>query len=97
MKSTNQIANECNIGYYQVREIIKKEGIVPSHKVGKRNFYNKYQENYIIEIRSMAYCVGRAMFEIVESSMNKEKFKGQKQIEFEEFKQRTYGNQNNRS
>ena len=90
MKSKNQIANECNIGYYQVREIIKKEGIVPSHKVGKRNFYNKYQENYIIEILSMTYCVGKPMFEIFESSMNKEKFKGQKQIEFEEFKQRTY-------
>ena len=91
MKSTNQIATECNIGYYQVREIIKKEGIIPSVTVGVRKFYNKYQENYIIEILSMTYCIGKPMFEIFESSMNKEKFKGQKQKEFEEFKQRTYG------
>ena len=91
MKSTNQIATECNIGYYQVREIIRKEGIIPSATVGVRKFYNKYQENYIIEILSMTYCIGKPIFEIFESSMNKEKFKGQKEKEFEEFKQRTYG------
>lgn len=91
MKTTNQIALECNIGYYKVREIIRKEEIIPAHKIGVRKFYNKYQERYIVDILSMTYCIGKPMFEIFESSMNKEKFKGQKQIEFEEFKQRTYG------
>ena len=75
MKSTNQIANECNIGYYQVREIIKKEGIVPAHKIGVRKFYNKYQERYIVDILSMTYCIGKPMFEIFESSIQLVNFK----------------------
>lgn len=91
MKSITQIAKECNIGYYQVTQIIKKENIIPSMKVGKRKFYDVYQEHLIIDLLAMTYLVGRPIYHIFESKMNKKKFKDTwASDKFNEFKCKTY-------
>jgi len=47
MKSTMQIATDCNLTYNAVRQVILKEEIIPAHQVNGRNFYDKWQQDYI--------------------------------------------------
>ena len=47
MKSVHQIAKECGLGWQQVKDLVKKEEILPAHKKGKFNYYDQYQEELI--------------------------------------------------
>ncbi|MBC7845569.1 MAG: hypothetical protein H7Y10_03655 [Flavobacterium sp.] len=69
MKSTKQIATDCNLTYDALKYIIKREEIIPAKKENKRNFYNKWQEEYIHSV----LCFAGLLKEItVESKINDE-------------------------
>ena len=91
MKSISQIARECNVHYYHVRRIVSKEHFSPSYTKGRIQYFNKYQEHAIIDLLSITYMVGKPIFHIYESKMNKKKFKDTwHEDEFNEFKRKTY-------
>ena len=91
MKSITQIAKECNVGYYQIKSIIRKEGFIPSYTKGRIHYYNKYQEHAIIDLLSMTYMIGKPIFHIYESKMNRKDFKADwQQDKFLEHKCKTY-------
>ena len=50
MKTAHQIAMECGLGWQQVSNLIVKEEIIPAQLIGKKKYYNKYQEDYIHNI-----------------------------------------------
>lgn len=83
MKSTTQIASDCNLAYNAVRQVIVKEEIIPAHQVNGRNFYDKWQQDYI---HSVLYFSGVLDEITLESKINNEP-----EETFAEFKARTYG------
>lgn len=50
MKTAHQIAMECGLGWQQVSNLIVKEEIIPAQLIGKKKYYDKYQEDYIHNI-----------------------------------------------
>jgi len=68
MKSINQIARECGIVWQRVREVVRKEEILPAKTIGRKQFYNEYQEDYI---HSILYFSLMATEITIESKMNK--------------------------
>lgn len=50
MKTAHQIAMECGLGWQQVSNLIIKEEIIPAQLIGKKKYYDKYQEDYIHNI-----------------------------------------------
>lgn len=83
MKSTMQIAIECKLTYNAVRQVIVKEEIIPAHQVKGRNYYDKWQQDYI---HSVLYFSGVLEEITLESKINNEP-----EETFAEFKARTYG------
>jgi hypothetical protein len=47
MKSLMQISEECGMQYKEFISVIKNEKIVPAMRIGRRIFFDKYQEDYI--------------------------------------------------
>ena len=91
MKSITHIAKECNVGYYQVKSIVRKEQFIPCYVKGKIKYYNKYQEHAIIDLLSITYMIGKPIFHIYESKMNLKSFKCDwHQENFLEHKRKTY-------
>ena len=80
MKSIMQIAIECDLTWNQVNNIVKIENIVPAQKIGKRKFFDIYQEDII---HQLLYFLGLVNEITYESKMNVKET-------FEDFKKRTY-------
>ena len=49
MKPIMQVAEECNLSYNLIRDVIKKEKII-TEKINGRIYLNKYQEDYIHQV-----------------------------------------------
>lgn len=91
MKSISQIARECNVHYYHVRRIVSKEHFYPSYTKGRIQYFNKYQEHAIIDLLSITYMVGKPIFHIYESKMNRKGFVNDwEENNFNEHKCKTY-------
>jgi hypothetical protein len=71
MKSAHQIANECNMQWQQIANLIKNEGFVPAKKKGRFNYYDKYQVDIMHNILYFNSMIKEVTFE---SEMNKENF-----------------------
>ena len=86
MKKISQISKETNVNYREIYRVMQLQNITPN-KEGKFIRLDSYQEDLI---HQYLYYSGKFEELIIESKMNVKET-------FEEFKQRTYGNQNNRS
>ena len=84
MKSAKQIAFECKLTYVQTRQVILKEEIVTAKQVNTRNFYDKWQEDYIHAILNFYGLLEEIK---LESKINIK----EPEETFSEFKARTYG------
>ena len=86
MKKISQISKEINVNCREIYRVMQLQNITPN-KEGKFIRLDKYQEDLI---HQYLYYSGKFEELIIESKMNVKET-------FEEFKSRTYGNQNNRS
>lgn len=83
MKSAKQIADSCNLDRQIIHRIIQKEEMIPVKQIGRRNFYDKWQEEHI---HTVLYFSGLLEEITIESKINNEP-----EETFAEFKARTYG------
>ncbi len=81
------MAKECGIVWQRVREVVRKEKIIPAKIIGRKQFYNEYQEEYIHSILYFSLICKELT---IESKINKP----EKQEPFEDFKKRVYGRKN---
>ena len=82
MKSIAQISRETSIRKGIIYNIVKKEGFVPAMTIGRFSFYDKYQEDDILQILYFSLNLREITLESKMNSEPKETFK--------QFKQRTY-------
>jgi hypothetical protein len=47
MKSLMQIAEECDLRYNDLLGVTQREKIEPALRVGRKIFFDKYQEDYL--------------------------------------------------
>ena len=82
-----QIATECDLMWNQVNNVVKIEKITPAKTIGRRKFFDIYQEDIIHRV---LYFTGLLTELTLESKINRVESKEEKYQAFREFKLKTY-------